>query len=127
MDQPSNATMVTSKFNKTAVAMALSAKESRLANAVVATVLTQAIADREISFEGKTADQIKEEIESYLLLIITGIATIVPVADHREYPLREANPLIIRHTDKAARSLRPTSHLRNSSSCYSEEPGAEIL
>src|SRR5208283_226691 len=31
------------------------------------------------------------------------------------------------HTDKAARSLRPTSLLRNGGPSYSEDPGLEIL
>ena len=38
-----------------------------------------------------------------------------------------ADPLVIRHTDKAARSLCPTSLTRNGGSSYSEEPGLEIL
>jgi hypothetical protein len=35
--------------------------------------------------------------------------------------------LVIRHTDKAARSLCPTSLPRYGGSSYSEEPGMEIL
>src|SRR5712671_4967886 len=38
-----------------------------------------------------------------------------------------SGPLVMRHTDKAARSLWPTSLLCNRGSCYSEEPGVEIL
>jgi hypothetical protein len=38
-----------------------------------------------------------------------------------------SGPLVIRHTDKAARSLWPTSLLRNRGSYHSEEPGVEIL
>ena len=34
-----------------------------------------------------------------------------------------SGPLVIRHTDKVARSLCPTSLLRNRGSSYSEEPG----
>jgi hypothetical protein len=38
-----------------------------------------------------------------------------------------SGPLVIRHTDKAARSLCPTLLTRNGGSSYSEEPGMEIL
>src|SRR5260370_21122594 len=38
-----------------------------------------------------------------------------------------SGPLVIRHADKGARSLRPTSLLRNGGSSYSEEPEVEIL
>ena len=38
-----------------------------------------------------------------------------------------SGPLVIRHTDKAARSLCPTSLTRNGGSSCSEEPGMEIL
>jgi dihydrofolate reductase len=37
-----------------------------------------------------------------------------------------SGPLVIRHTDKAARSLCPTSLTRNGGSSYSEEPGMEF-
>jgi hypothetical protein len=36
-------------------------------------------------------------------------------------------PLVIRHTDQAARSLCPTSLTRNGGSSYPEEPWMEIL
>jgi hypothetical protein len=39
----------------------------------------------------------------------------------------DCGPLVIGHTDKAARRLCPTSLPRNVGSSYSEEPGAEIL
>ena len=39
----------------------------------------------------------------------------------------ESGPPVVRNTDKAARGLWPTSVRRNGGSCYSEEPGMEIL
>src|ERR1700726_2573036 len=38
-----------------------------------------------------------------------------------------SGPLVIRHTDKAARSLCPTSLQRKGSSSYSEDPWVEIF
>ena len=50
---------------------------------------------------------------------------------HREHPeLAKATTtdgMVTRHTDRAARSLCPTSLPRNGGSSYSEEPGVEIL
>jgi len=43
------------------------------------------------------------------------------------WPLVGCGPLVIDHTDNAARRLCPTSILCNVGSSYSENPGAEIL
>jgi hypothetical protein len=60
-------------------------------------------------------------------------SSVKELGDWRRSQLREwqpwvvSGPLVIRHTDKAARSLCPTSLQRKGSSSYSEDPWVEIL
>jgi hypothetical protein len=76
--------------NRTATASVSSNDEARLVRAAVTAVLAGAIASGELSFKGKTTDEIKEESKRFLRLFATGVIPIHLMFDHTDDLLREA-------------------------------------
>jgi hypothetical protein len=85
------------EVSNTATTASVSPEDARLVREVTAVLLNGAIASGELSFKGKSADEIKDEVKRFLRLAATGAITILPVIDYRDDLLREAR-VFLRHS-----------------------------
>jgi hypothetical protein len=90
--------MTDEKVRERAAAESISRASPRLVREVVSAVLTGAIACGDLSFKGKTAEEIRNETQRFRRLLARGRIKILPVIDHRNDLLREARTFL-RHSD----------------------------